>query len=63
MCRERPDQRLNVFDGRNGCDIAKASEDMPLSTCFHVIGAAIGDPSPTRGEQAPTAVVPRRLRK
>jgi hypothetical protein len=50
MCRERPDQRLNIFDGRNGCDIAKASEDMPRSTCFHVAGAAVGNPSRTRGE-------------
>jgi hypothetical protein len=32
-----------------------ASGRMPLSTCFHVTGAAIGNPGRARGEYVPMA--------
>jgi hypothetical protein len=48
---------------RNGLLIVKASGRIPFSTSFQVTGAAIGKPGRTRGEYAPTAVVPRPLRK
>jgi hypothetical protein len=46
-----------------GRAIVNASECTPFSTCHHVTGAAIGNPGRARGEYAPTAVVPRPLRR
>jgi hypothetical protein len=48
---------------RNGLLIVNASGRIPFSTSFQVTGAAIGKPGRARGEYAPTAVVPRPLRK
>lgn len=48
---------------RNGLLILNASGRIPFSTSFQVTGTAIGKPGRARGEYAPTAVVPRPLRK
>jgi Enoyl-(Acyl carrier protein) reductase len=43
-------QRVETFARRNGWDIVKQSGRIPCSTCFQFTGAAIGNPSRTRGE-------------
>ena len=53
----------HFLHARNGLFRLKASGGMPRSTSFQVTGAAIGKPFFARGEYAPTAVLPRPLRK
>lgn len=47
----------------NGWSIVKASGWIPRSICVHVTGWAIGKPGRARGENVPTAVLPRPLRR
>src|SRR5215204_510711 len=46
-----------------GCTRVKASARIPLCRSAQLTGAAIGNPGRARGEKAPTAVVPRPLRR
>jgi hypothetical protein len=51
------------WTGTERSDVVNTSGLIPFSICFHATGAAIGNPARGRGEQLPTAVVPRPLRK
>lgn len=48
---------------RIGAAMVNASGLTPRSTSFQVTGRAIGKPGLVRGEKAPTAVLPRPLRR
>ena len=61
--RRRRTDPLAALQTRNGFSMVKASGPMPDSIIDQVTGAAIGKPSRTRGENVPTAVVPRPLRR